>query len=197
MPTPSIPPGAYRYSQEFLCNASSHISVMTWTGYFLTNGAQQVADTCYAEIAANFSAGSLDDDWAIGPGHSMINDSGVLLEGIHDVITNGTSDRNSIPIGAAAIMRKRTGQVGRKFRGRCWLPAGYISEASVDEAGTIDSSLVSDLTDQWQTLIGALDAFDVPMTVIGPDATPGDFHETPVTTGDVAPKIHWLRRRAR
>jgi hypothetical protein len=193
MPTPSVPDGFYRYSQEVTCNASSHVCVVTWNGLNPGAGANDLATALRGVWLDNFAPGDLDDDWTIGPGNVLINVGGSLMAGSDPSTDVGTSDRNSIPIGQCVILRKRTGFVGRAFRGRFFVPGGYLSEALVDEAGVIDATRADGFTDQGNALLDGLHALEADMWLVSADLT----RETLVNSMDAAPKVHWLRRRMR
>jgi len=194
MPTPSVPEGIGRASMTFTCDASSHISVCTF--HFNDQPGNDVDDVA-TDIRANWLAGfplsGLDTSWAMGPNSVLVNRGGSEFVGIHSSTDAGTTAFASMAIGACASMRKRTGFVGRRFRGRCFLPAGYIPEADVDEGGVIAATPLGALTTNWQTLIADLNTNAYGMVLVSADLT----RVTAVASGDIDPKIHWLRRRMR
>lgn len=171
---------------------SSHQCVIT---YNFLDRSPDTPDVIAAELSANwrlyFTAADLDSNWEDNGIDVLINRGGSLLTGTGGADLSGTASRTSMPIGAAFVLRKRTGIAGRAYRGRCYLPAGFIAESAVDEAGNIDATVLGNYEANWNTFIGALGVADLNMVLVHTVAQTW----IEVTGGDLAPKVHWLRRR--
>ena len=192
MPTPSVPDGYGRASHQFSCDDAEHVCFITYN--FVDNpahSADTIATNCRNDWIASFPLSSLADNWNNDGVSVYVNRGGTLSHGLVATSSNGTRAVDPPPIAAATILRKRTSFVGRAFRGRIFLPAGYQNEADIDDAGTIDATRVGQLNTSWNGFINLLIAENTDMVIMNAAGT----HVVNVTSGDTNPKIHWLRRR--
>jgi hypothetical protein len=191
MPTPSVPDGFGRASMEFTLDGASHVCVMTFN--FADHPASSpdaLASAVRIAWTGAFALNTLADTWNVGPWNVLINRDGLEVTGQDATSQNGTAAFEPSPIGACGIARKRTGISGRGFRGRMWLPGGYLGDTSVDDDGSIDATLLGDTNDRLEDFRTNLVAASIPMFLLGTSTNV-------VTSMDLAPKLHWLRRRAR
>jgi len=88
-------------------------------------------------------------------------------------------------------VKKQTSYAGKKYRGRFYLPAGYLTEAGIDAAGVIDSSKVSALQGGMDDVRTGMNSLGYPMYLLHSDATA----PTPVNALLVRPNVRTQRRR--
>lgn len=101
-----------------------------------------------------------------------------------------------MPLSMAPIARKQTASLGRKGRGRSFLP-GVLQRANVDEGGTLDPGYANDLGLVWEDLLTGLATLPVggalaPVLLHNDGSTP-----SPIIGGSIAPKVGWIRDRIR
>ena len=144
-------------------------------------------DELGAEITLNRVNLAVGQD---GPGGSVDSDIPAI-----PMTRSGTQ----VPVAMSAIARKVTNDLGRRGRGRMFLPHSLVT-SEVDESGNISSGRVT-------TLQAALDAFydglvDNPIDpafsappVLLHGSAPVD--PTPITGLTVAPLVGWIRGRIR
>lgn len=124
-----------------------------------------------------------------GPGGSVDSDLAPI-----PMARSGTS----VPIAMAAIMRKSTNELGRRGRGRCFLP-GVLTQAEVNEGGQIGSGRIatlSPLLDAWHDILtGTTSPFTPYPPVLLHSSAPTD--PTPITGFALAPLVGWIRGRIR
>ena len=190
MPTPSVPVGFGRASHQFTLDAASHVCVITYNfedpvGRPPDDTAVQLRDDWIAAFPLN----TLADTWNVGPVAVLLNRDGLEFSGLDPSTDAGTAAFEPSPIGAAGVARKRTGISGRGFRGRFWMPAGYFGDIAVADDGSIDATLLSDTNDRLADFLGILDSHSTTMFLLGSSTNI-------VVSMDLAPKLHWLRRRA-
>lgn len=97
--------------------------------------------------------------------------------GVWQQVTAGTRSGSPPPSNCAFFARKNTGNAGRKFKGRFYWPAGYLTASGISPTGVIPAS--PDLA----TLQTALTNFLAALTTaqILPVIVHGDDGETPPT----------------
>lgn len=99
------------------------------------------------------------------------------------------------PIGMAAIGRKNSAQLGRKGRGRSFLP-GVVTSEGVSLGGSLEPSFRTNLQGAWSAFLTELAALPVGVA-LPPVILHSDITETPtpITGGTVAPLVGWIRDR--
>nr|CRY94736.1 hypothetical protein [uncultured prokaryote] len=122
-----------------------------------------------------------------GPGGSVDSDSPPIVM---------QSTATFAPIAMAVILRKVTNDLGRRGRGRMFLP-GTCNEAGIDADGTLNSSLRQDMIDASATFLSALFT-----PSFGPPTPPVVLHSdgsTPsvLTNAAVSDTVGWIRGRIR
>nr|CRY96671.1 hypothetical protein [uncultured prokaryote] len=102
------------------------------------------------------------------------------------------------PTAMSAIARKVTNELGRRGRGRMFLP-GVVSEGEVDQDGTIQSARITALTQVVQDFVVTLGVGDM----VGPAMPTVLLHSsapldpTPLTNVTISSKVGWIRGRIR
>nr|CRY96637.1 hypothetical protein [uncultured prokaryote] len=100
------------------------------------------------------------------------------------------------PIAMAVIAQKNTAQLGRRGRGRAFLP-GMLADANVDANGVIEPSARSTYEADWNSLLTAMATPAVgtayaPVLLHADGSTP-----SPIVGGTIAPRVGWIRKRLR
>lgn len=200
MATPSIPDGYGRWSQTFNAPETTHTCVIT--AHFLDDGSTPPDDLASAFRTVwlgRWVPAALDSDWAVTDSNVLVNRGGTEFAGTDPTSTAGTGSFEGLMVGSCLSLRKRTGAVGRAHRGRIFLPGGYLPDSAVSEDGVIDPTARTTFTDNWQGTIDDFASGGNAMQLVGRDPAPphAPIVRGPVTAGDAAPKVAWLRRRNR
>jgi hypothetical protein len=112
---------------------------------------------------------------------------------------NGTRVAEGLPWSLSAIMNKQTAGLGRRSRGRCFIP-GLISPSEIGQGGAISSGRRTTLTEDFNSF------YDELVTPSGSGFVPLPpvlFHSTapslptPITSFGLAPLCGWIRKRIR
>lgn len=140
-----------------------------------------------------FNPAALANTYAIAGCDVEINRGGAMLVGNDPTVRNGTAAFNALPLANAFLLRKSTGAGGRKNHGRMYLPAGYLGELSVDQAGIVDPAVVAATTPRGTAFLNDLTTAGFPMVLL--HAAGGA--PTPVTGLTAQPMIATQRRRQR
>lgn len=191
-----LPPGFGRAAIQFSCVGDMRRPVITFgfvdPGVDSPSAIGNTLLTKWRAVAA-FEDNSLATSYAMEECDVVVNRAGVHVVGNSIGRHQGTAGFNALPLASCAILRKKSAMGGRKARGRCYLPAGYLGELSVDPAGNIDPALVDATGSRWATFINDLDASGMGMVILHNDATP----PTVVTEGSCESIIGTQRRRQR
>lgn len=100
------------------------------------------------------------------------------------------------PLSMSVIARKVTGSLGRKGRGRSFIPC-VLRRNDVDEAGNLAPATAQGFDERWNDFLVAL-ATAVPGRAMSPVVLHNDG-STPsvIVAGSIAPKVGWIRKRIR
>lgn len=111
-------------------------------------------------------------------------------------VPGGVSGVEFAPLAMAAIATKQSASLGRKGRGRSFLP-GTVRDASVDEGGNLTTGAVTALGDAWNQILVNL-ATATPGRAMSPVILHSDG-STPsvIISGGCSPKVGWIRKRIR
>lgn len=109
-----------------------------------------------------------------------------------------TRTANGVPMAGCAIARKVTSEIGRRGRGRMFLP-GSLNNGEVDEGGNVSSARVTSLNTALDAFYDALVAGPVTFDPVPPylfhSQAPTD--PTPIEGLAVAQLMGWIRGRIR
>jgi hypothetical protein len=111
----------------------------------------------------------------------------------------GGADGDPAPIGMAVIVNKRTGLIGRKGRGRFFIP-GLLGEGDVDVNGIFSNATVETYNTAAEAWLESMQTPDPPATgATNPQLLHSDASLVPsaVVSLSVSNKIGWLRKRLR
>lgn len=98
-----------------------------------------------------------------------------------------------IPMNSAFIVNKNTGQAGRKFKGRMFVPPCGANESAVNGAGIIDSATLSTQNGKWAAFQAQAITGFVELFLLHNDATA----PTEILTLPMSNKVGTLKRRLR
>jgi hypothetical protein len=100
---------------------------------------------------------------------------------------------NTCPSNVALLIRKTAGTIGKKNRGRMYLPPFSLASGNVDRLGTVAIGAMQILGPRWTNVYNDLVAASIPPVILHADgSTP-----TPVTGFVVQGKVATQRRRLR
>lgn len=154
-----------------------------------------------ADLANRFRdalAPIVDTAWLLGPTHINETWDDVLYSWDDTGTEAGTHSSASYTSPAIAyVVSKQTGIAGRKFRGRCFMPG--VSEADVDESGTLAGAAVNLVTaafeDLRSDLLAAASLVDV--VLFHDSETPGSVVPTSIVAFACRTVVGTMRPRQR
>lgn len=103
----------------------------------------------------------------------------------------------SPPPNTCAVIRKRTGSIGRTYRGRCYIPY-VLSEATMNELGVINGSsiiVLQSAADQWLALANGGDTYNGLWLLHEYRKEGVQIAPTRITSMGVSPVVGTQRRR--
>nr|CRY96612.1 hypothetical protein [uncultured prokaryote] len=100
------------------------------------------------------------------------------------------------PLAMAVIARKISADLGRKGKGRSFLPC-MLARDDVNEAGDLAPATLNGYQERWEAFLLQLATNDVglataPVILHADGSTP-----SPIVAGTIAPKVGWIRKRIR
>jgi len=201
MPTRERPiPVGFGVAQViFTCSGDSRTPEVTF-GFQDDNtlAPNTVAGVIRTDWVAKFVPAALANTWAVSKVLVSINRGAGIVDGLDGTSVAGTAAFNAASLAVAMLLRKQTALGGRANRGRCYLPAGYLGELSVDQAGVIDPALVTATSGRWQDFIDQLATDNLPMMLIHSGPVGGPFPDpTGVDSGFCESMVATQRRRQR
>lgn len=144
----------------------------------------------------------MDASWKYTGARIYARETGGLLNygEYYEDVAGGESGLGA-PGNCAFLVQKRTGFVGRKFRGRLFLPGVYES-SWINEDGTVEPTIVADLQARFDDLLGIgttpnrawTDVADISGVVLLHSSLTAP---TPVSQYVVQPQLATQRRRMR
>jgi hypothetical protein len=104
-----------------------------------------------------------------------------------------------LPWSLSAIATKRTADLGRRGRGRMFIP-GVVSPSEVGQSGNIDNTrratILSALEDFYDLLVTDAEQIPIPPYLLHSPG-PGSTAPTPISGFGLAPLVGWVRKRIR
>lgn len=120
---------------------------------------------------------------------------GLIFEGSYVNNYPGTRSTSGPPSNCAVFVRKTTGMLGRRNKGRMYFPAGLLKNDDVSPTGAIEpGSALPTLQTRMNATFDALITAQLPPVILH---TTGSPTPTPVTGLAVQPVIATQRRRLR
>lgn len=194
----AIPPGYGLAALNFSSSTGTQPFVTT-IGVGLANWGGDFVDAANAVFAAYATTmmGATDNDLTLssvtlsvgqdGPGGSVDSDATPVP---------GTSTGTFAPVAMAPVVRKTTNVLGRRGRGRMFIP-GVIQESGVEPDGRLTTTFRNQLQ-------GLCDNFFAELTTNDPSLAPYLLHSeglatepTLITSLTVTPVVGWIRGRIR
>ncbi len=175
--------------------------MVTTCGYFsnatLIVDVQGHADNVHGAWASAFPASALSSKYTYLGVDVIYNPSdGGLVEAAVNANVVGTGTASPLPSNCAYLVRKLTSAVGRKHKGRFFIPAMLLAESNVDNNGMLDTGSITGLQSRFD------DFFTQLTTGFDPDINPLVLHNDNtvadvVNSFQVQPQIATQRRRMR
>lgn len=108
----------------------------------------------------------------------------------------GSQSGTAMPVAAAAIVNKLTAELGRRGRGRSFIP-GSLTDADVFSAGQIDVPKAAALSSAYNDML-----VEIATAPVGMATAPVLLHSdggtpTPITGAATSPLMGWIRGRIR
>lgn len=119
--------------------------------------------TLWTAAGRPFVAGNMYVGYTLARTECYVQEGGTLYYDLNPNAIVGTkSGSNGTPINTSIIVRKVTGIVGKRFRGRQMLPNTTVAEANISQAGIIDATGLATISSQYDSLYTAWAASDFP-----------------------------------
>jgi hypothetical protein len=117
---------------------------------------QDVSDDAYVAFSGGYGAGNYYSQWTF-LGTRVEIAAGAVAETLIPLPgTGGTL--GTLVQNTTCLVKKLTGEAGRKFRGRCYVPPISLAEVDVSNTGMIDPTTLSTIQTNWDSFTGALSA---------------------------------------
>lgn len=141
-----------------------------------------------------FSASSFSSAATFSEVYMLRNVAGDLQSAIAPANSIGTrpSSSNLMPPNVSVCIRKRTALVGKKFRGRIYLPSIFLNDTDVDNYGNMEGARVSDLNGLAGQTLTKLAAADLPMVLLHAESP---LLPNVITALQCAPTVSTQKRR--
>jgi hypothetical protein len=200
--TVTPPPGYGLYTQTFTVTGGAHKQVIT-AGF--ANVGAQTAFNCRVNLSNAFNgAGGLtepsqyDSSLTQVQTYVLLNTGGVLTSDLSTVAAVGTATFNTPSPGTSIVILRRTAMAGRQYRGHIALPAGFIDETEVNEAGFLLPGTVTSIQTKASFTLGRMTTLLVPMVLLHSPPLSGPLPApTAVTSLSVTNLVGSQRRRLR
>lgn len=108
----------------------------------------------------------------------------------------GGNSGEMAPLAMSVIARKVSADLGRRGRGRCFLPC-TLNRSDVNEAGDLVPTTIASYDAKWNAFLLNL-ATAIPGRAMSPVILHSDGGApTVITGGTISPKVGWIRKRIR
>lgn len=115
------------------------------------------------------------------------NDGGPLQLGVATRSVPGSQGSSCLPPNVSKLLRKRTEFAGRKYRGRMYLPAGFLFETEVTDAGNISAGVISGENVQLDGLVAGYALAGYPLHLLHQHGTYVNSEGATVSVAPIAP----------
>jgi hypothetical protein len=152
-----IPPGFANAHYRFAFAGSSHQFSFA-IAYAATDVIDPLTDVVDLSVAfsdaAGYGMGSVYNAWTFHGVHLIVGQDGPDLVGDFDPALPGTGGSGTFnPPNTSMLVKKTTLLVGKKYRGRAYVPLISLVEADVDNVGMIDSTVRGVIQGGWNDFI--------------------------------------------
>lgn len=167
-----IPDGYGQTTIKFTDTIAAEVVATTY-GFHNTpiDDALTIANSMATTWDGNFTAAQLSDKYELTSAYVLINIGGVMQSAEVNIGTVGTVATDPPPPAVAIGIKKETSYAGKHYRGRMYLPAGYVRKDKVDAAGHIDAAVVSALQGSIDNVKGLNNTDGYPWYLLHNDAT--------------------------
>lgn len=192
------PPDGFS-NATFIFNADGYVRNCTWDLAFSDSNDNDAAIqannlyTYWSDPGLPFHANNMNSDYTFVGVDVIKNVGGILLGGSYTNPIAGTQSTHSLPRNCAILVKKLTGRIGRKYRGRAFIPPMMVGEGDVDHNGIISSGVVASYQGFFNSAIGTMVTDGYQAVLLHSDAS----HPTDVTAMTVESLIATQRRRLR
>ena len=169
-----IPPGYASVACRFAIAGQANYRSITF-GVDTSSGPIDTQDCC-DDLATAIRAGStgLFEGTFYSTTSSFVevymlrNVAGAMQAAITPIGVTGTrsSSGTLLPPQVSVTLKKRTAQVGKRFRGRCYLPNCFLTDADVDNGGVVDGGRYAELNTGAAEVLSQMAAADLPMVLL-------------------------------
>lgn len=158
--------------------------------------AANTAITAYWEGSGRpFAANQVYVGYTVASFECYVMLGGVLTYDLNSTPVVGTKAGSSgTPINTSIIVKKATGIVGKRYRGRSMLPNMTVPEANISQAGIIDATGLATIQGQYDSLFTAWSGGSFP-PYLGHDVS--EVAPTAITAFTVNPKVGSMPHRIR
>lgn len=160
-------------------------------------GPTSMADDIWADLTAAgapCNAGSMINVYSFLGVDVKVNVGGVFVGGASSAgpVAGTIAGFNSNVINSAVIVRKLTANIGRKYRGRMFVPPLGLDESNLDPVGQIGGAARTAEQLRWDTFLAPNLAGGHPIVLLHTDVA---LAPTPITALLVAGRVGTQRRR--
>jgi hypothetical protein len=111
----------------------------------------------------------LNNDWEYGSVYVLRNRDDVFESADQGAAVAGTRVASSPSPAVSVGVTKHTAQAGKEFRGRAYLPSGFITEVDLNAIGALDATEQSDLQDAVDEFPGRMTGDGMPLQLLHSD----------------------------
>jgi hypothetical protein len=115
-------------------------------------------------VSANYHTG-----WSIPTLTVQVRKVAGITEHVQSLASVGSASGGTCPSNVAVLVRKTAAVLGRKNRGRMYLPPFSLSAANVDRLGTIATAAFNTLTTRYSGLFDDLVSAAIPPVILHAD----------------------------
>lgn len=189
----TIPDNYASVAHVFDCSATD--APMTTTHGIHNTGiatAEELSDLLGTVWTNDCCGSSLSDTYTYVGAYVLLNIGGVMQSALVPKNSVGTQTATAPSPAVSVGVKKNTTYAGKKYRGRMYLPAGYLTEATVSNGGVITSGTVDDIQTIMDNYLADINAGDAPMYLLHGS---GLIDPTPVSFLTVRGNVRTQRRR--
>lgn len=183
---------------QFQLTGSTHTSVITCGFINADDETASAAEvdwrTALSSAARPFALANIASGWTFYKTTALVNISGVETYAEHVINGVGTKSAAAVPVNSAVLVQKQTGILGRKNKGRMYVPPFYFLEADVDMAGNIAATPLAAYQALWASCFTDMQSFGISPYILHSDPL---LAPTPVVSLTVSSVLASQRRRMR
>lgn len=149
----------------------------------------------WGKSGAPFDAAQFFSQYTWARSECYVKLAGVTTYDLSEVAVVGTNTANTgTPINTSLLLKKNTGLVGKRYRGRFMFPNMWIPEVNISQAGILSGTPYTTMQTKFQQAITDQNTAGY-SAVLGHSTS--EVAPTPFTTVTLQPKIGTMSRRIR